>query len=54
MSRFLRHYVFGVSSFDLPAYLTASVLLAAAALAAVLWAIRSTLAKHPLRALNVG
>jgi putative ABC transport system permease protein len=54
MSRFLRHYVFGVSSFDLPAYLTAAVLLAAAGLGAVLWATRSTLAKHPLRALNVG
>jgi len=54
MSRVLRHQVFGVSSFDLLTYATASLLLAAAGLAAVLWAARSATAKHPLRALNVG
>jgi len=54
MSRFLRHQVFGVSSFDLPTYAAASLLLAAAGLAAVVWAARSALATHPLRALNVG
>jgi predicted permease len=54
MSRFLRSQVFGVSSFDPPTYLAASLLLAAAGLAAVLQAARAAMAKHPLRALNVG
>ena len=54
MSRFLRHQVFGVSSFDPVTYALASLLLVAAGCAAVLWAARSALAKHPLRALNVG
>jgi predicted permease len=54
MSRFLHHYIFGVSSFDVLTYAAASLLLAAAGLAAVLWATRSAVAKHPLRALNVG
>lgn len=54
LSRFLHHQVFGVSSFDLLTYAAASLLLAAAGLAAVLWAARSGMTKHPLRALNVG
>ena len=54
LSRFLRHQVYGVSSFDLLTYAGASLLLAAAGLAAVLWAARSAIAKHPLRALNTG
>ena len=54
VSRVLRNQVFGVSSFDLLTYVLAAALLAAAGLAAVLWAARSTMAKHPLRALNVG
>jgi predicted permease len=54
MSRFLHHYVFGVSSFDVLTYAAASLLLATAGLAAVLWATRSAVAEHPLRALNVG
>ena len=54
MSRFLQNQVFGVSSFDLLTYVAASLLLAAAVLAAVLAAARAAMAKHPLRALNVG
>jgi hypothetical protein len=46
--------VFGVGSFDLLTYAAATLLLAAAGLAAVLWAGRAAMAKHPLRALNVG
>jgi hypothetical protein len=53
-SRILRHQVFGVSSFDLQTYAAASLLLAAAGLAAVLRAARSAMAEHPLDALNVG
>ncbi len=53
MSRFLRHQVFGVSSFHLPTYVAASLLLGAAGLAAVLWAARSATAQHPLRAVNL-
>lgn len=54
MSRILRHQVVGVSTFDPFTYAAASLLLAAAGLAAVLWATRSAMAKQPLRALNVG
>jgi putative ABC transport system permease protein len=54
MSRFLRNQVFGVSSFDPPTYVAASLLLAAAGLAAVVQAARAAIAKQPLRALNVG
>jgi predicted permease len=54
MSRFLRHQVFGVGSFDPLTYAAATLLLAAAGLAAVLWAARSAMARHPLRALNAG
>ena len=54
MSRFLRHQVFGISSFDLPTYVAASLLLAAACLAAILSAARAAMARDPLRALNVG
>jgi predicted permease len=54
MSQLLRHQVFGISSFDLPTYIAASLLLAAACLAAVLWAARAATARDPLRALNVG
>ena len=54
MSRFLRHQVFGVNSFDPLTYPAATLLLAAAGFAAVLRAARSAMAKHPLDALNVG
>jgi predicted permease len=54
MSRFLRSQVFGISSFDLPTYAAASLLLAAAGLAAVVQAARAAMARHPLRALNAG
>lgn len=54
MSRLLRHQVVGVNSFDPATYAAACLLLAAAGLAAVLWATRTALAKQPLRALNVG
>ena len=54
LSRFLRHLVFGISSFDLLTYAAASLVLAAAGVGAVLWAARSTMTEHPLRALNVG
>ena len=53
MSRFLRHHVFGVSSFDPLTYVAASVMLVAAGLSAVLSAARSAMANHPLRGLNV-
>ena len=39
LSRVLRHHVFGVSSFDALTYILASLLLGAACLAAVLWAV---------------
>jgi putative ABC transport system permease protein len=54
VSRVLRHQVFGVSSFDLPTYVVAALLLGAAGLAAVLWAARAAMAGYPLRSLNVG
>jgi hypothetical protein len=45
--------VFGVGTFDLLTYAAATLLLAAAAMAAVLWAARSAMAKDPQRALKV-
>jgi ABC-type antimicrobial peptide transport system permease subunit len=53
MPRFLHHHVFGVGTFDLLTYAAATFLLAAAAMAAVLWAVRSAMAKDPQRALKV-